>query len=45
MAFSSSKKIETETPFGVIAVYKTSGFVEADIVAVWISELRRLTTL
>ena len=32
MALRSSKKMETETPFGVAAVYKTSGFVEADIV-------------
>ena len=32
MALRSSKKIETEMPFGVGAVYKTSGFVESDIV-------------
>ena len=46
MALSSSKKIEVQTPFGVGAVYKTSGFkfVDADIVEFWISERKRRST-
>ena len=35
MVFRSSKKIATGIPFGVGTVYKTSGFVETDMVEVY----------